>query len=264
MRITKTFLACSHELADDLRELEIFVNRKNIEWGDRGVFLALAISEEFLDAVAETRLQDVFNQATRSCDICVMLYGSNVSQYTEEEFETAFGQFKITNKPFVFIYFNDVGTRSANKSDLMSLRAFQKKLDALGYFSLHYEYIDVVKWHFNQQLNEALAKGFIGPRDTSPSARADAGAQTITDDNEAAPFEAYAGHEPYVFVSYAHSDARLVFPELARLRGNGYRIYRKGVAYRCEDAGGIGGLAIDFREDSILRGLHVSSSRLPE
>ena len=28
-------------------------------------------------------------------------------QYTEEEFETAFGQFKATNKPLIFTYFKD-------------------------------------------------------------------------------------------------------------------------------------------------------------
>lgn len=39
------------------------------------------------------------------------------------------------------------------------------------------------------------------------------------------PFDAYQGREPYVFVSYSHADSQLVFPEIARLHGEGYRIW---------------------------------------
>ncbi len=45
-----------------------------------------------------------------------------------------------------------------------------------------------------------------------------------------APFEAYTGDEPYIFVSYAHKDSALVFPELVALRDKGYRIwYDEGI-----------------------------------
>ncbi len=44
------------------------------------------------------------------------------------------------------------------------------------------------------------------------------------------PFEAYDGPLPYLFVSYAHADGEMVFAELARLRGLGYRIwYDEGI-----------------------------------
>ncbi len=32
------------------------------------------------------------------------------------------------------------------------------------------------------------------------------------------PFQAYKGEDPYIFVSYAHADAALVYPELVRLK----------------------------------------------
>ena len=45
-----------------------------------------------------------------------------------------------------------------------------------------------------------------------------------------APFEAYTGKEPYIFVSYAHKDSALVFPELVALKAKGYRIwYDEGI-----------------------------------
>ncbi len=45
------------------------------------------------------------------------------------------------------------------------------------------------------------------------------------------PFEAYSGEEPYLFVSYSHQDAHLVYPEIIQLRDAGYNIwYDEGVA----------------------------------
>jgi hypothetical protein len=44
------------------------------------------------------------------------------------------------------------------------------------------------------------------------------------------PFEAYAGSDPYIFVSYAHADGQLVFREILRLHEAGYRIwYDEGI-----------------------------------
>ena len=107
MQTKRIFLASSSELKDDRKEFEIFVNRKNKDWVDQGVFLAAIVWEDFLDAVSQTRLQDEYNKKIRECDVFVMLFCTKVGQYTEEEFEAAVGQFKATNKPFIFTYFKD-------------------------------------------------------------------------------------------------------------------------------------------------------------
>lgn len=39
------------------------------------------------------------------------------------------------------------------------------------------------------------------------------------------PFEAYKGDEPYIFISYAHKDAPLVFPEIKVFHDEGYPIW---------------------------------------
>lgn len=159
----RIFLASSAELQEDRKEFEIFINRKNKDWVDQGAFIELIVWEDFLDAVSKTRLQDEYNKAIRECDILVMLFWTKVGQYTEEEFETAFRQFKATNKPFIFTYFKDaeISTGSANKKDLMSLWAFQEKLDALGHFKTVYKTIDQLKFHFSQQLDKLAKNGFI-------------------------------------------------------------------------------------------------------
>lgn len=159
----KLFLASSSELKEDREQFEIFINRKNKDWIDRGVFLDLVIWEDYFDAVSQTRLQDEYNKAIRECDLFVMLFATKVGKYSEEEFETAFGQFKATNQPFIFTYFKDseISTGSANKKDLMSLWAFQEKLDKLGHFYSLYKNIDELKFKFNKQLDKLTASGFI-------------------------------------------------------------------------------------------------------
>ena len=163
MLIKKVFLASSSELKEDREQFELLINCKNKEWVAQDVFLELIIWEDFLDAMSKTRLQDEYNKAIRECDLFVMLFCTKVGQYTEEEFETAFGQFKATNKPFIFTYFKDVqiSIGSANESDLMSLLAFKKQLGALGHFYSVYKNIDQLKFHFNQQLDKLADSGFI-------------------------------------------------------------------------------------------------------
>jgi len=159
----KLFLASSAELKEDRRDFEVFINRKNKDWAARGVFLDLVIWEDFLDAVSQTRLQDEYNREIRRCDLFVMLCWTKVGRYTQEEFETAFAQFKAANRPFIFTYFKDapISTGSADKKDLMSLWAFQEKLDTLGHFYTRYKTSDALQLHFSSQLDKLVANGFI-------------------------------------------------------------------------------------------------------
>jgi hypothetical protein len=159
----KVFLASSSELKDDRRAFEIFINRKNKEWVARGVFLELVLWEDFLDVLSKTRLQNEYNDAIRGCDIFVMLFWTKVGPYTEEEFETAVGQFKAKEKPFILVYFRDVpkGDGAGDDARRRRLEAFQKKLDALGHYKTDYDNDARLTAHFGAQLEKLAAKGFI-------------------------------------------------------------------------------------------------------
>ena len=158
----KLFLASSAELEADRRQFEIFLNRKNREWVEKGAFLDLVIWEDFLDAVSQTRLQDEYNKAIRGCDIFVMLFFTKVGKYTEEEFETAFGHFKATSKPLIFTYFKDapISTGALN-DEVLSLLQFKKKLGALGHFSTVYKNIEDLQLQFGRQLDKLTTAGLI-------------------------------------------------------------------------------------------------------
>ena len=111
--------------------------------------------------MSQTRLQDEYNKAIRECDIFVMLFSNKVGQYTEEEFETAFGQFKATSKPLIYTYFKDtmISTGSLDEEDIISLVNFRRKLKNWEHFYTVYETIEYLKLKFDQQLNKLEASG---------------------------------------------------------------------------------------------------------
>ena len=119
----KLFLASSSELKEDRTEFEIFISRKNKDLVQISTFLEIIMWEDFIDAMSQTRLQDEYNGAIRGCDIFVMLFSTKVGQYTEEEFVTAFGQFKATEKPLIYTYFKDAAT-STGSLDREQLKKF--------------------------------------------------------------------------------------------------------------------------------------------
>ncbi|HCN69635.1 MAG TPA: hypothetical protein DIT03_15635, partial [Candidatus Accumulibacter sp.] len=161
--IRKIFLASSAELADHRREFEIAINRKNRLWIAEGIFLDLAIWEDFLDVLSKTRLQDEYNREIRQCDVFVMLYRSKVGRYTEEEFATAVGQFQATSRPFIYTYFCDSpdDRATASADDLQSPQSFQEKLRALGHFQTRYTTTAELCAHFVAQLDKLAANGFV-------------------------------------------------------------------------------------------------------
>lgn len=150
----KIFLASSAELKDDREKFEQFIERKNKTLNKNGRFLELVVWEDFIDAMSQTRLQDEYNKAVSESDIFVMLFATKVGPYTLEEFETAFGQFQESGKPWIYTYFKTekVDLRNVSEEDFLSLKAFQKRLKAIDHFWTEYKDSTDLKNQFTRQL----------------------------------------------------------------------------------------------------------------
>jgi hypothetical protein len=158
LRKIQIFLASSEELRDDRDEFEIYFRQLNDDLLGKGLYLVIYRWENFLDAMSETRLQDEYNTAVRNCDIFVSLFSTKTGKFTEEEFDTAYQQFKNTGKPFIYTFFKDtmININDIQEHDLQSLMAFKKRLNNLGHFYTTFANIEDLKLRFHTQLDKLL------------------------------------------------------------------------------------------------------------
>lgn len=157
LKTIKIFLASSSELKDDREHFEIFINRENKKLIKKRIFLELILWEDFLDSMSKEGLQNEYNKAAKNSDIFIMLAFNKVGKYTAGEFETAFGKFKKTNRPFIFTYFKKPYI-TQDRSELKSLWTFEDKLKKLRHYPLEYKNTEDLMHKFDEQLEKVLIK----------------------------------------------------------------------------------------------------------
>ncbi len=155
MKKIKIFLASSNELKPEREKFEIEIYRKCKAWFGKGVFLHLDIWEDLSARMSLSGSQGEYNKFVKEADLFVFLAYSKVGMYTEEEFEHAFGQFKSTEKPFIFTYFKTPPDAAQD-----SLADFKKKLGELKHFYANFNDINDLWNQFNKELDRLEADGF--------------------------------------------------------------------------------------------------------
>ncbi len=155
MKTIKIFLASSNELKHEREQFKLQIASKNTIWKNTNFSLQLDIWEDLSNRISQTRSQDEYNTKIKEADVFVLLAYSKVGMYTEEEFVTAFGTFKATNKPFIFTYFKDIDTAPEQ-----SLDAFKNKLKELGHFYAPYTTFDNLWNQCNKELDRLLLADF--------------------------------------------------------------------------------------------------------
>ncbi|MBN7815639.1 hypothetical protein [Algoriphagus pacificus] len=163
MKTIRIFIASSSELKEDRDDFRLFISNQNDLLHKKGIYLELVQWEEFLDSISDSRLQDEYNQAIRSCDIVVCLFFTKVGKYTEEEFDTAYDVFKKQGRPKIWTYFKDAPVNTGTLSEeVNSLFAFKKKIGDLGHFYTSYTSIDNLVNKYRSQLDRYFADSETG------------------------------------------------------------------------------------------------------
>ena len=162
MKKIKIFLASSNKLKEERQLFEAEIYRKSKKWIDKGIFLHLDIWEDLSAKMSELgHSQKDYNEVVKEADIVVLLAYTKVGMYTAEEFETAYGQFQKTKKPFIFTYFKpNPPFTGSNFKELESLNNFQSKLKELNHFCSFYENFDSLWNQFNKELDRLEEKEF--------------------------------------------------------------------------------------------------------
>jgi len=155
MKKIKIFLASSNELENERRQFEIEIYRKTKMWFDKKIFLHLDVWEDLSARLVHGGSQGEYNALIEEADVFILLAYSKVGMYTAEEFDSAFGQFQSTQRPFIYTYFKDI---EADKED--SLDAFKQKLSYLKhYYSSYSDFNDL--WNqFNKELDRLMEGEF--------------------------------------------------------------------------------------------------------
>ena len=156
MKKIKIFLASSKELQSEREHFEREIYRKCKAWFDRGIFLHLDIWEDLSARMSLTDSQSEYNQYVKAAYLFVLLVHSKVGMYTAEEFDTAFGQFQSTKKPFIFTYFK---TPNGAVTDA-SLAEFHHKLRDLHHFYSPFNDENDLWVQFNKELDRLETDGF--------------------------------------------------------------------------------------------------------
>src|SRR5436853_103188 len=162
MSTIRIFIASSSELLQDRKDFREFLSIENDRLHKKGNYLELVQWEHFLDAVAQTRLQDRYNNAIKSSDIIVCLFFSKAGKYTQEEFDTALAHFRDFKKPLIYTYFK-TGAPEPKPTDEQGqdLIKFKERLSDIGHFYTVYNNIDGLKYQFRKQLDILEDKGLI-------------------------------------------------------------------------------------------------------
>ncbi len=160
MKTIQIFLASSYELLAERDAIDLHLRTMSDRLINDGIYLKVRRWENFLDAMSERGLQQEYNQAVRESDIFLGMFATKVGKFTEEEFDTAWANFKADQRPFVYTYFKDttVSTGSMIEADMLSLFAFKKKLKELKHYVSQFTSIEDLKLQMTEQIHKLLER----------------------------------------------------------------------------------------------------------
>lgn len=113
----KFFLASSSELHSERDMVELLIYRRNRSLVNRGMFFDVVRWEELLQSFGDSSAQERFSAEIPDCSVMIVLFHKKVGEFTKEEFDIAYNNFKKGNNPrHIFVYFKitDISMRDLN------------------------------------------------------------------------------------------------------------------------------------------------------
>lgn len=159
----KIFLASSSELEEDREHFKNFLYSQTAVLQKKDIFVELDIWEDMGDAVSKTRKQDDYNEEIKECDIFIVLYWTKMGKYTNEEFDMALTQFRLTRKkPKIYIYEKTAAAPGpVTDKDNQSLVMFKEKLRDIQHFPTQFDNHDELENLFRKNLDDLFMYGFL-------------------------------------------------------------------------------------------------------
>ncbi len=156
MKFIKIFLASSSKMAEYRKLFEIDINRMNIDWVKKDIFIELEIWEEFDEYMVKEGKQNEYNRTVDGCDIFVLLFSDFVGRYSKEEFTHAFETFSNSpvQLPKIFTYFIEPadGIKDSSTTDFLA------ELGGLNHYHSINKSFEEVRKKFQKEMLDLTAK----------------------------------------------------------------------------------------------------------
>lgn len=125
----KIFLSSSVELMMERQEIALFIQRENNKLIQKGFYYELIIWEDLLHSFTKDKIQNYFNEKMLECDVVIVLFGSKLGKFTNEEFQFAWKHLKKGNNPkYMFVFFKEV---TISSQDRKAFKNYSKILDII-------------------------------------------------------------------------------------------------------------------------------------
>ena len=155
MRHVKLFLASGNALKKDRDEIMLFLANKNQFLVKHGIFLELVRWEFLSSSFSETRKQDDFNKVLDESEIFTCLIFDRIGQYTKEEFDKAYQNYKQGKNPKKFyLYFKTLP--KGKREEAIEVYELKKTIEKDEQIYREYKNPDQLKLFLNQNLDEDL------------------------------------------------------------------------------------------------------------
>ena len=155
MRNVKLFLASGNALKKDRDEIMLFLANKNQFLVKHGIFLELVRWEFLSSSFSETRKQDDFNKELDESEIFTCLIFDRIGQYTREEFDKAYQNYKEGKNPKKFyLYFKTLPKRK--REEAIEVYELRKAIEKDEQIYREYKNPDQLKLFLNQNLDADL------------------------------------------------------------------------------------------------------------
>jgi len=129
IKTIKIFLASSKELSQERQEMALLIQKENNQLIKQGWYIELVIWEDLLHSFQGERIQDYFNEKMLECDVVVVVIGSKVGDFTQEEFNLAWEHLKKGYKPnYLFVYVKEI---SVSIQDIAAFKEYSNVLNIL-------------------------------------------------------------------------------------------------------------------------------------
>lgn len=151
MEKIKIFLASSNTLLTYREQIQLKISQRNKLLTEKSIYLELVKWEDLTARVDQSRSQNAYNVQIKTSEMFILLASDKVGEYTEEEFDIAYDAFKRKNKPYIYIYFEEIETQKDK-----SFTDFQNKIESLNHFYSPFTNFDNLWTQINHEIDKVL------------------------------------------------------------------------------------------------------------